>query len=471
MLQVEKVINKKIFFLTFFLVLISLTMFGNIESVNAHNSYLDGWIYRKSHIVNSATGAGTNYQIKLTVYYGSGSDSGGSVYLSSLCKTDFGDVRFTDDDGHTLLDYWIESYTSSSLSIFWVEIADSLESSNVVIYIYYGNSGVSSVSNSANTLLFFDDFSGTLGAWTMRSGTWTIVTGNLKSTSNDGDQIVTASFTGQNIRFRLRGETILGSGNAGLDIIMRTADANNLYRAEYWNSISGTDYWDGGKRVASSWSGFTSSSGPVVITGDQNYHLMEMDWSNSSGKAVLDDSAVLWTATDASLTGNRAVGFRYGGSGSYFSVDWCFVSKYVSPEPVNSSWGIQEGLLKYYTFNYTSGGLFYYNTTYSIPTSVIKVTNGSVISIPIGYSFVLFGLPNAGKVFTKFILNATDNTSANPLKTSAILGNGTIWCYFGTAPIPDYTNYYPKLDINSIMLIILILIIISIVILILLTRK
>jgi hypothetical protein len=32
------------------------------------------------------------------------------VILDSKCKTDFGDVRFTDDDGTTLLDYWMEEF-------------------------------------------------------------------------------------------------------------------------------------------------------------------------------------------------------------------------------------------------------------------------------------------------------------------------------------------------------------------------
>jgi len=36
--------------------------------------WLENWLYRKSHIINNATGAGTNYPIKIIIHYGSGSD-------------------------------------------------------------------------------------------------------------------------------------------------------------------------------------------------------------------------------------------------------------------------------------------------------------------------------------------------------------------------------------------------------------
>jgi hypothetical protein len=81
-------------------------------------SWLTGWGYRKSHVINNATGAGTDYQVKVTVYYGSGSDSAGNVYLDGKCRTDFGDVRFTDDDGSTLLDYWLEEARSETIENF-----------------------------------------------------------------------------------------------------------------------------------------------------------------------------------------------------------------------------------------------------------------------------------------------------------------------------------------------------------------
>ena len=33
--------------------------------------WLSGWSYRKSHVIEAASGAGTNYQVKITAHYGS----------------------------------------------------------------------------------------------------------------------------------------------------------------------------------------------------------------------------------------------------------------------------------------------------------------------------------------------------------------------------------------------------------------
>jgi len=65
--------------------------------------------FRKSHEIDgTVVGAQTDYQMKINVHYGDGVDSVEDVYLDGKCEEDFGDVRFTEDDGVTELDYWIE---------------------------------------------------------------------------------------------------------------------------------------------------------------------------------------------------------------------------------------------------------------------------------------------------------------------------------------------------------------------------
>jgi len=121
--------------------------------------WLSGWQYRKSHVINSAEGAGTGYQVRIKAHYGSGTDSGEDVYLNGKCRTDFGDVRFTDDDGVTLLDYWMEKKVDGDYAVFWVKIADDLSSSNATIYIYYGKSDATTTSDGEATFPWlFDDF-------------------------------------------------------------------------------------------------------------------------------------------------------------------------------------------------------------------------------------------------------------------------------------------------------------------------
>ncbi len=114
--------------------------------------WLSGWFYRKSHVINPATGAGTGYQVRVKVHYGAGTDSGEDVYCNSLCRTDFGDIRFT-DDSNNLLDYWMQSKTDGADAVFWVEIAGNLESTAQTIYVYYGKNDAATTSNQANTFV------------------------------------------------------------------------------------------------------------------------------------------------------------------------------------------------------------------------------------------------------------------------------------------------------------------------------
>jgi photosystem II stability/assembly factor-like uncharacterized protein len=71
--------------------------------------WLNGYQFRKSHIINPASGAGRNYQVRFRVHYGGGTDNGEDVYLNGRCRQDFGDIRFTAFDGITPLSYWMEN--------------------------------------------------------------------------------------------------------------------------------------------------------------------------------------------------------------------------------------------------------------------------------------------------------------------------------------------------------------------------
>ena len=135
-------------------------MFGAlffIQGANASGAnWLSGWSFRKSHVINNAAGAGVGYQVQITVYYGSGADSGSNVYCSGLCQTNFGDVRFTASDGVTLLNYWIKSYVSGNNAIFWVQDTDNLTATTSTVYVYYGNpSAATTTSNGAAAFNMF----------------------------------------------------------------------------------------------------------------------------------------------------------------------------------------------------------------------------------------------------------------------------------------------------------------------------
>ncbi|RLE62065.1 MAG: hypothetical protein DRJ38_10295, partial [Thermoprotei archaeon] len=122
--------------------------------------WLSGWKYRKKHEINgSAAGAVTDYQIRVKVHYGSGADNGEDVYLNSNCRADFGDVRFTADDGVTELAYWMEEKVDGDYAVFWVKVPNiPADPNKAIIYIYYGNPDATYAGSGEDTFLFFDDF-------------------------------------------------------------------------------------------------------------------------------------------------------------------------------------------------------------------------------------------------------------------------------------------------------------------------
>ena len=128
-------------------------------------SWLGNWTYRKKITISGASGAGTNYQILLKIGESSGATQmdfhleGHSANFPSG-KNQGGDLRFTLDDGTTVLPFWVEKVTGEApnrVAYVWVKVADSLDS-DVDIYCYYGNSNADNVSNGNNTFIFFDDF-------------------------------------------------------------------------------------------------------------------------------------------------------------------------------------------------------------------------------------------------------------------------------------------------------------------------
>lgn len=97
-------------------------------------------------ISNSTASALTNQAVKIVVQY------------DSDMQSDFEDLRFTDSSGTTTIPYWIESTVASASTTVWVKIASLPANGSAVVYMYYGNSGVTDGGDGANTFKTFDDF-------------------------------------------------------------------------------------------------------------------------------------------------------------------------------------------------------------------------------------------------------------------------------------------------------------------------
>jgi hypothetical protein len=110
--------------------------------------YNSNWDYRKRvRFVNeNATAATSSTALKMTVTY------------DSDMQSDFDDLRFTDDDGTTLLSHWVEKFTPSTNAVVWVEVPSVAALDTTTVFMYYGNASSTSVSSATSTFTVIDDF-------------------------------------------------------------------------------------------------------------------------------------------------------------------------------------------------------------------------------------------------------------------------------------------------------------------------
>lgn len=105
------------------------------------------WQKRKTIPITGGNNTILNYPAKITLAY------------DSDMQTDFDDIRFTDADAKTLLDYYLYSKTDSSTATFYVRIPSiPLYLSGVPVRAYYGDGAAGSLSNIDNVFTFADDF-------------------------------------------------------------------------------------------------------------------------------------------------------------------------------------------------------------------------------------------------------------------------------------------------------------------------
>jgi hypothetical protein len=131
----------------------------NYQGSPSDQGWLDGWNYRKRlQIDGSPDQTVTNYAMRIVAHFGAGSDSGEHVYLGGHCRSDFGDLRFTDRDSEEVYDYWIRIKIDGDEADLWIEVPTIHTSDGAVLYLYYGNASAASQSDGEATFPVFDDF-------------------------------------------------------------------------------------------------------------------------------------------------------------------------------------------------------------------------------------------------------------------------------------------------------------------------
>lgn len=301
--------------------------------------WLTGFIYRKRVTLSRASGAVTNYQMKLLLGESSGA-TGEAVDCGGLCKTDFSDVRFTNADGTTLLDYWIESITGTTpnqLATIWIEF-DSIGIGATTFYMYYGNTEAAAVSNGADTFILFDDFERGVDGDAL-GGTWlwygTISTDHafggsrcakLPGAASDWTKVMSVTHehgSGYAIRFRFWKEDAatfdVGHGDG---VKFATARFTALEHILYAISTDTTkdclkDQWDVAEIRNLNWANGTFD---IYYTGDalaKSGATMESN-NSSHGKITFYE--------------------RAGGVGNDIYIDNLMVRQWLSTEPAWGAW-------------------------------------------------------------------------------------------------------------------------------------
>ena len=307
--------------------------------------WLDGWNYRKLHTINGSTvGVLSDYVMQINVYNTSGADSGNNVYIGSKGATDFGDIRFTDGDGETKLDYWMGEKFSNRAR-FWVEIPSIPASpSTTNIFIYYNRTGVSTSSNGTNTFLFFDDFSGDLSAWSGDTAVFTIVGGELRcahQTGGDEGAIYPTGVSEDGVAVEVQAK-ISPTEQAWLGLRKEWVEGNVSYTHYGYQMLQRrqqTDIW----LVEGTYTGFQSLNA-TATQYDDLYHLSSFRmygddmtgyrWANGTTKYEV-------TYTDTTHdSGLVYLGGQRSGS-NYVWFDDFRVREYVEPEPIHGTWGAE----------------------------------------------------------------------------------------------------------------------------------
>lgn len=287
------------------------------EGVPDSEWYNASWDKRKRvSLTNTDSTAYATATIRLDVIY------------DSDMQSDFDDLRFTEDDGTTLLSHWIETVNASADAVVWIEVFDLSLLDTTNVYMYYGNATATDAS-ATTTFLYLDDFED--NNITEYSGDTTLFAANttfnyegvygLDATNNSGkttDGIYNTNVSvtqGETIRYLQYVDTGAGSGDEPCTLFgVQSPGSNNNNYAVCLEQF-GTDRVSLSKDVSSN-----DSDGPATVLASSTatyvtgWHEVEIGWQtdNTIDVTVSRSGSIVATTSinDASYT-SGGVGFSY----------------------------------------------------------------------------------------------------------------------------------------------------------------
>ena len=128
---------------------------------------LASYLFFKEHTISgSVDGPLIDYQIKMNIHRGVGTDNGSDVYLDDYSLNWPNDIRFADANNN-ILSYWIEQ-SDDNTAVVWVKV-NNIPTSGTTIKLFYGNANSTDMSDGTNTFMAFEDFTDD----TRRTSVWT----------------------------------------------------------------------------------------------------------------------------------------------------------------------------------------------------------------------------------------------------------------------------------------------------------
>ncbi len=315
-------------------------------------SQLPGYQYVKSHTINgSMDGALSDYQVMFVVHAGNGSDGGKDVYLNGHSLSWPDDIRFADSNNN-LLSYWIESSTSSAVTV-WVKVPSIPASPDTTsLYVYYGMQGDSGASCGDSTFLLFDNFDGgslNSAKWSIPSSAGTLsVNGGLCTLTYSGsageEKIMSSSAWSTPVRLRsmLKSSHLGTTGNGvGAYEIMMLSSANSMYEV---NCLYYADAWVNFNRYRCNYNGDPHFSYANIQGWNANtFAVQEIDWvPGVSARFNVNDANPQQITSNVPASSNplyaKFAANSWTGTTTQITVDWIFAAKYTQHEPTHSTW-------------------------------------------------------------------------------------------------------------------------------------
>ncbi len=140
---------KREFYIFLFIIVIIVSA---LSSVSAQ---WEGWNYRRTVTIDNTSGTAlTDYQVKIEL-----NTSMTYPFDFLNANSDGSDLRITSDDGETEIPFWIEEWDFPTLrATIWVKVPSIPTPGGAIVYLYYGNTLATSVSDGYNTFNAYDGF-------------------------------------------------------------------------------------------------------------------------------------------------------------------------------------------------------------------------------------------------------------------------------------------------------------------------